>query len=136
MTSNASLRSEAGNPQSAAELVSRTAVGLCVDSLVIFGANSLKTVTGPSHLSDQVVAKATAVGDRLVLELSQSRVSIDLQRTGLLSFASKANRWRPEPGKRPPTARLVFTDGSGLDFIEPAKTKRIGIWIEDVPEPQ
>jgi hypothetical protein len=54
-------------------------------------------------------------------------IRVDLQRTGRVTWLKGANAWELSSGVPLPTVRLLLDDGSGLDFTEPAKTKRITV---------
>lgn len=107
-------------------------VGESVAQLQVLGINSLKSVT-PSP-SDLVGSAITGVGvaDRVVtLAMGGFAATIDLQRTGRLAWLDSAE---PAQVGRPslPTIRLLLRSGTGLDFIEPAKTKRIAVTLHAV----
>lgn len=104
-------------------------LGERVAELQVLGVNSLKTVT-PS-LSDLVGLEITGVSvtERLVtIGMGSLTATIDLQRTGRLQWLDHAE---PAQIGRPglPTLRLLLRSGAGLDFNEPAKTKRIAVTI-------
>ncbi|RYP84335.1 hypothetical protein EKO23_15970 [Nocardioides guangzhouensis] len=107
-------------------------VGESVAQLQVLGINSLKSVT-PSP-SDLVGSEITSVGaaDRVVtVAMGTFAATVDLQRTGRLAWLDKAE---PAQIGRPslPTIRLLLRSGAGLDFIEPAKTKRIAVTLRAV----
>jgi hypothetical protein len=104
-------------------------LGESVAQLQVLGVNSLKSVTPP--LSDLVGLEITAVSvsERLVtIGMGSCIATIDLQRTGRLQWLDHAE---PAQIGRPslPTLRLLLQSGAGLDFSEPAKTKRIAVTI-------
>lgn len=107
-------------------------VGESVAQLQVLGINSLKSVT-PSP-SDLVGSEITSVGvaDRVVtVAMGAFAATVDLQRTGRLAWLDNAE---PAQIGRPslPTIRLLLRSGAGLDFIEPAKTKRIAVTLRAV----
>jgi len=104
-------------------------VGDSVAELQVLGVNSLKSVTpSPSDLVGSEIT-AVAVAERIVsVEMGSFTATVDLQRTGRLQWL---NRAEPARFGRPalPTLRLLLASGAGLDFSEPAKTKRIAVTI-------
>lgn len=107
-------------------------VGETVAQLQVLGINSLKSVTpSPSDLAGSEVTDV-AVADRVVtLAIGAFAATVDLQRTGRLAWLDNAE---PAQIGRPslPTIRLLLRSGAGLDFIEPAKTKRIAVTLHAV----
>jgi hypothetical protein len=104
-------------------------LGERIAELQVMGVNSLKSVTPP--LSDLVGLEITGVSvtERLVtIGMGSFTATIDLQRTGRLQWLDRAE---PAQIGRPglPTLRLLLQSGAGLDFNEPAKTKRIAVTI-------
>lgn len=104
-------------------------VGESVAQLQVLGVNSLKSVE-PSP-SDLIGSKITAVAatDRiLTMNVGIYTASVALERTGRLQWLERA-----EPAQigdpSLPTIRLILQSGTGLDFSEPAKTKRISVKI-------
>lgn len=94
----------------------------------IYGINSLKTLLPAPHqvVGEQVVELAVNPDLRQLTIISDTHtVDVDLARTGTISFLEKIGPWRVSDGGAMPTARMIFDDGSGIDFREPAKTKRI-----------
>ena len=107
-------------------------VGHSVAQLQILGINSLKSVTpSPSDLVGSQIT-TVAVEDRLLtIRMGSFAATIDLQRTGRLSWLDSA---QPAQVGRPslPTIRLLLQSGAALDFNEPAKTKRITVTLSAV----
>lgn len=107
-------------------------VGETVAQLQVLGINSLKSVTPfPSDLAGSEVT-GVEVADRVVtLAMGAFAATVDLQRTGRLAWLDDAE---PAQIGRPslPTIRLLLRSGAGLDFIEPAKTKRIAVTLRAV----
>jgi hypothetical protein len=107
-------------------------VGESVAQLQVLGINSLKSFA-PSP-SDLVGSEITGVevADRIVtLAMGAFAATVDLQRTGRLDWLDHAE---PAQIGRPslPTIRLLLRSGAGLDFSEPAKTKRIAVTLRAV----
>lgn len=57
-----------------------------------------------------------------------------MARTGIVVALQKALAWKASEKSPMPTARVLFSDGSALDFKEPAKTKRITFTIRNLGE--
>lgn len=114
-------------PPDAQALLTQLA-GKQVAALQIYGVNSLKTLD-PSlaDLTEDVIVGVQPGGDGRCLDLILDRhvVEVDLARTGVAVFLPSAQPWTPSGRSQPPTGRLILTDGSGVDFKEPARTKRI-----------
>jgi hypothetical protein len=103
-------------------------VGKEVSALHIYGINSLKSVDPrPDQLTGDVIRDIRGAMDDRGLEISLGRhtIAIDLARTGTIVLLSKAQPWTASRGSGPPTACLILTDGTGIEFKEPARTKRI-----------
>lgn len=119
--------SEAPGAQSAQRVRARV-VGKIISSFRVYGINSLKTLD-PSLdalIGDQIVdLLAQADGRRVELVCRDHVIDIDLARTGKLAGLDEASPWNLAGGGPMPTGRLIFGDNTGLDFKEPAKTKRI-----------
>ncbi|MEV4630463.1 hypothetical protein AB0J90_29785 [Micromonospora sp. NPDC049523] len=102
--------------------------GKKIGSFRVYGINSLKTLDPPldALVGDQVV-DLLAKDDvrRVELVCLDHIIDIDLARTGRLTALGEAGAWSPAGGGSMPTGRLIFDDGTGLDFKEPAKTKRV-----------
>jgi hypothetical protein len=107
-------------------------VGKKISFVQICGINSLKTLyPTPDDLAGSRVVDLVVDESRrhLVLVTDGHRVMADLARTGTAVPLVKADPWTVAGGGSMPTARIVFEDGTGLDFREPAKTKRITFTI-------
>lgn len=105
-------------------------LGETISELQVLGINSLKSVTPtPADLTGFKIEAATA--DERVLELRTRAhsVMVDLQRTGRLVWLAGAPIGVVGPTARP-TVRLLLASGCGVDFTEPAKTKRIAVRID------
>jgi hypothetical protein len=104
-------------------------VGESVAQFQVLGVNSLKSVVpSPSDLVGSKVLSVSAAERHLTLEIGPFTASVDLQRTGRLQWLDAAE---PAQIGHPslPTIRLILESGAGLDFSEPAKTKRISVKI-------
>lgn len=110
-----------------ARLVGRTVAEFCV-----FGINSLKSVAPtPAALAGTEIV-GTSVRDRILeLRTHSYLAQIDLQRAGRLIWLDTLPSAAAGVGSRP-TVRLLTQDGRGIDFAEPAKTKRISVRISKV----
>lgn len=105
--------------------------GKQIEGLQVLGINSLKSVT--PAVGDLVGLRVTEthVADRKVtIQTSQFEIKIDLQRTGRLVWLGRAEPYKLGHGAMP-TARLLLSDGAGIDLTEPAKTKRITVSLTD-----
>jgi len=63
----------------------------------------------------------------IVISTTAYEVRIDLQRTGRVTWLKSADVWQVSSGVSLPSVCLLLDDGSGLDFAEPARTKRIPV---------
>lgn len=113
------------DPDEVLKLIHGRIVGHAISAFEVFGVNSLKTVTPrPSALEGEVVASAAFDNAGcLHLSLQRTRLEIDLARTGGVEVFSGVTD-STSRGPRP-TARISLSDGTSLEFKEPAKTKRI-----------
>jgi hypothetical protein len=103
-------------------------LGKKVASIQVLGINSLKTLQPPLEsvngqamadlVIDESVRKIDVVLERYV-------IVVDMARTGTVVAIQRAAAWQPSDKGPMPTARILFSDGSALDFKEPAKTKRV-----------
>jgi len=117
-------------PEAAKEVLDQRAVGRAVRDLTVLAINALKTLDPPlSALVDRrIIGVEIDDQDRLVIHLDDLDLTVNLERTGRLAWTDSCAPWTPRDGARP-TARLLLDDGSGIDFKEPAKTKRIAFTI-------
>lgn len=115
------------NPDDVVKLLEASVVDRTVERLEIFGVNSLKTLTpAPSSAEGAMVlsvgytdeGRLNLVCDRLVIE-------VDFARTGGIEVSESLEPWRADGRSIPPTGRLLLAGGSGVDFKEPGRTKRI-----------
>ncbi len=116
------------SPRDIDDLLAGQLVGRSIRQLQVLGINSLKTVS-PS--ADELVGEHvhSARCDERVVAISTTayELRVDLQRTGRVTWLESADVWRLSSGLPLPTVRLLLDDGSGLDFTEPAKTKRVAV---------
>jgi len=121
------------SPREIDDLLTGQLVGRSIRQLQVLGVNSLKTVTPPADalVGEQV---RTARCDERIIGISTTayEIRIDLQRTGRVTWLKSADAWRMSSGVPLPSARLLLDDGSGLDFTEPAKTKRITVALQTI----
>ncbi|WP_432976881.1 hypothetical protein [Dactylosporangium sp. CA-233914] len=110
------------------QVVREQVAGKRIESLRVYGINSLKTLDPRlDNLAGDQIVDLLAQDDarRVELVCRDHIIDIDLARTGRLAALREAGVWNPAGGGPMPTGRLIFDDGTGLDFKEPAKTKRI-----------
>jgi hypothetical protein len=103
----------------------------------ILGINSLKSLQPPlESMTDQrITGLALDEGTRKIkLVLEQHIILVDMARTGIVVTLNKSLAWQASDRTPMPTARVLFSDGSALDFKEPAKTKRISFTIQSSGE--
>ncbi|MGA4879400.1 hypothetical protein [Streptomyces lydicamycinicus] len=125
-----------GTIQSAAEIepLLEPLTGQKIAVLQVLGINSLKTLSPPLEvLAGEVVTAADVIDRTLRVDTTSHVISFDLQRTGRVVLLESAEPYRFVAGANRPTVRLLMVDGTGLDLIEPAKTKRITVTITTRP---
>lgn len=107
-------------------------IGETVAELQILGINSLKSVTpSPLDLAGLKITEVSVTGRTLDIRMGAHAATVDLERTGRLVWLDNAQP--AQVGSRAlPTARLLLRSGAGLDFTEPAKTKRITVTLRAV----
>lgn len=120
------MKSSARTSAELTEFHARHLAGRVVSEVVIHGINSLKSLEVPlSALEGSAIGALTPTTDSsFSLQIGGVVVSVDLQRTGSVVFLPEIERWRPGKPSMP-TGQIFFVDGGGLNFVEPAKTKRI-----------
>lgn len=111
----------------AKQVLEQHAVGRTVRDLTVLAINALKTLDPPltSVVDGRIETVSVDDPQRLVIHLETVDLIVNLERTGRLVWTPTLGPWTPCPGRVPPTARLLLDDGSGIDFKEPARTKRI-----------
>jgi len=116
------------SPSEINDLLATQLVGRSIRQLQVLGVNSLKTIS-PS--ADELVGEqvnGARCEERIVgISTSCYEIRVDLQRTGRVTWLESAVAWQMSSGVPLPTVRLLLDDGSGLDFTEPAKTKRVAV---------
>ncbi|MGX1131313.1 hypothetical protein RKD49_003503 [Streptomyces glaucescens] len=125
-----------GTIQSAAEIepLLQPLTGQKIAALQVLGINSLKTLSPPLEaLAGEMVTTADVVDRTLRVDTTSHVISFDLQRTGRVVLLESAEPYRFVAGANRPTVRLLMVDGTGLDLIEPARTKRITVTITTKP---
>lgn len=109
-----------------AALHSKHLEGRTVAQVLVHGINSLKSLDVPlDALVGQSVGPITATSDAMLeLVVGEYVLEIDLQRTGVAQWVDDASPWSfGKPSM--PTGQLLLESGGGVNFSEPAKTKRI-----------
>lgn len=116
------------SPRDISDLLAAHLVGRSIRQLQVLGINSLKTITpSPDVLVGEQVHSASCEERVIVISTSACEVRLNLQRTGSVKWLKRADAWQVSSGIPLPSARLLLDDGSGIDFTEPAKTKRITV---------
>jgi hypothetical protein len=109
-------------------LLAERLVGRSIRQLQVLGVNSLKTVTpSPADLDGERVVGANCNERIIVISTTTFEIRVDLQRAGRVNWLKRADAWQLSSGVPLPTVRLLLDDSAGLDFTEPAKTKRITV---------
>jgi hypothetical protein len=96
-----------------------------------YGINSVKGLRPLNTAVGECIRGHSIEGDLLLIETDTLIVKVDFARTGSVRTYPQLDCWKPTLASRPPTARLITDGGSGVDFIEPGKTKRITFTIDD-----
>lgn len=121
-------------PSVISDLLAEQLVGRSIRQLQVLGINSLKTISPPAEkLVGEHVHSARCEERVITISTTAFEIRIDLQRTGRVVWLERAEAWQLSGGVPLPTARLLLDDGSGLDFTEPAKTKRITVSVLATP---
>ena len=106
--------------------------GYEIVGMQVLGVNSLKSFTpSPSALVGQVVTGVDHLDRTFTIRTTDFTITCDLQRTGRVVWLDNAAPYVTTPGTVRPTVRLVFSEGTGIDLTEPAKTKRISVTIAE-----
>lgn len=106
-----------------------------IASMQVLGINSLKSLQpSPESMAGQVITDLSLDESTRKIEiiLDQHIILVDMARTGTVVALERSLAWQASEKSPTPTARILFTDGSALDFREPAKTKRISFTIQNV----
>lgn len=103
-----------------------------IAGLQVLGVNSLKSFTPVAEaLVGQVVTSVDHLDRTFTIRTSDFTITCDLQRAGRVIWLDSAAPYVSTPAAARPTVRLVFTDGTGIDLTEPAKTKRISVTLAE-----
>ena len=114
-----------------AAVLQRDLVGRRIAAVQVVAPNALKTLTAPDSLVGRQVTSVAEVGGFLLVRCPPYELRIDLQRAASLAqVAPLAGLWKFGDGAAP-TVRFLTTEGPGFDLLEPSKTKRIGLWIQE-----
>jgi len=115
-------------PREIDDLLAERLIGRSIQQLQVLGVNSLKTIApSAADLVGEEVRSARCVERVIAISTTAYEIRIDLQRTGRVTSLRGADPWRLSSGVPLPTVRLLLNDVTGLDFTEPAKTKRITV---------
>src|SRR5579859_727277 len=116
------------SPREIDDLLAGQLVGRSIRQLQVLGVNSLKTVS-PSvdELVGEQVRSARCEERVIAISTTACEIRVDLQRIERVTWMEKADAWQLSSGVPLPTVRLLLDDGSGLDFTESAKTKRVAV---------
>lgn len=122
-------KQQAQGPDAAAALLKENALGCTVESFHVFGINSLKTLQPPTSLAGGTLTDVAVEDSFLLVTVNEWELKIDLQRTGAATWFSPSTNSTDGARLSTVTGQILFTDGSRVDFVEPAKTKRIAFWL-------
>jgi formamidopyrimidine-DNA glycosylase len=112
------------------DLLAVQLTGRSIRQLQVLGINSLKTVSpSADELVGEHVRSARCEGRVIAIATTACEIRVDLQRIGRVTWLENADAWQLSSGVPLPTARLLLDDGSGLDFTESPKTKRITVSV-------
>jgi hypothetical protein len=118
-------------PREIDDLLAEQLNGRSIRQLQVLGVNSLKTVTpSAAELAGEQVVSTRCEGRVIAVSTTGYEIRVDLQRTGRVTRLEGADAWQVSSGVPLPTIRLLLDDGTGLDFTEPAKTKRITVSLQ------
>lgn len=118
------------SPREIDDLLAGQLVGRSIGQMQVLGINSLKSLVPPADaLTGEQVHSARSDERVIVLSTAAYEIRIDLQRTGRVTWLKSAQPWQVSSGTPLPTVRLLLEDGTGLDFTEPAKTKRVTVTL-------
>jgi hypothetical protein len=115
-------------PREIDDLLAEQLIGRSIRQLQVLGVNSLKTVTpSAADLVGEQVRSARCEERVITISTAAYEIRVDLQRTGRVTRLKSVDAWQLSSGVPLPTVRLLLDDGTGLDFAEPAKTKRVTV---------
>lgn len=109
--------------------------GKRIASMQVLGINSLKSLQpSPESMTGQMITDLNLDEStrKIELVLEQYIILVEMARTGIVVALKKSLAWQASEKSPMPTARILFSDGSALDFKEPAKTKRISFTIQNI----
>lgn len=116
------------SPREIDDLLAGQLVGRSIRQLQVLGVNSLKTVSpSVNELVGEYVRSASCEERVIAISTTACEIRVDLQRIGRVTWLENADAWQLSSGVPLPTVRLLLDDGSGLDFTESAKTKRVAV---------
>lgn len=122
------------SPPEIDDLLAGQLVGRSIRQLQVLGVNSLKTITPSADaLAGEQVRSARCEERVIVISTTAYEVRIDLQRTGRVTWLKSADVWQVSSAVSLPSVRLLLDDGTGLDFAEPTRTKRISVSLLQGP---
>jgi formamidopyrimidine-DNA glycosylase len=104
--------------------------GRTVDRLDVVSFAALKTVDPPvSSLAGGVIGGLRRHGKFLDIAIGDLHLVVHLARAGWIRWRDGAPRPPKGTGKGPLAARLVLSDGSGLDITEAGTKKSLALWV-------
>jgi hypothetical protein len=117
-------------PEDIEALLQREAIGRTVLAVEVHGINSLKSVSpGLAAVAGQAVEQVeTNAKGHIVITIGNVHAVVDLQRAAAVQFQRQLSPWTFAEGPQP-TIRVLFTDGTGVDFKEASRTKRITLTL-------
>jgi hypothetical protein len=124
--------STAKSPADVKALLEQQVVGRTVRELAVHGINALKSIEPAltTIAGERVLGSLVEDRQHVVLQLETVDVVINLERTGALEWMQSSQTWTPTPqATHAPTLRLLLEDGTGVDFKEPGRTKRITVTL-------
>lgn len=109
------------------DLLRDNVVGRSIRAFEIHGINALKTVDPPIDVLVGATVDDASIGEggQLQLTCGDVELTVDLARTGGIEHREVVAPWERCGNRIPPTGRLLLADGGGIDFSEPARTKRV-----------
>ena len=118
------------SPREIDDLLAVQLVGRSIGQMQVLGVNSLKTIMpSPDALAGEQVQSAHSEERVIVISTTRYQIRIDLQRTGRVTWLKSVQPWLVSSGPPLPTIRLLLDDGTGFDFTEPTKTKRVTVTL-------
>ena len=122
------------SPREIDELLAGQLAGKSIRQLQVLGINSLKTLTPAADVLVGEQVRTARCQERVItISTAAYEIRIDLQRVGRVKWLKSADAWDRSSGLSFPSVRLLLDDGSGLDFTESAKTKRVTVSLLATP---